>query len=642
MAPVSSRTSLIGFLLIVCGLAHVAPATARQTQPSDRAARLAVLRKSVEDTVRSFEQDLTRRDARLEARQFTMYAHYVLALDLPDAPAKAVTALRRAMALQDMREGSRSFGEFAAFEGSNESGTATEFTVLPLAQVVMRYGDKLPADLRDQLAERLKTALKVIRGRNIPADAGNVFLISAVDQLLIGEIARDERAVAESAARLTNYLSIARSRGINEYVSPNWTSTQLGVLLIGHNYTTQPEPKRMLESVAKFVWSQVAANVVPRRGLLGGPHSREVDFVHGSGTIDAFLFLEGLRATPPQLTPFSDGLRAYLNDVEWGFRPDEKILKLAELPDAGGDRLVRMRWGINTGNDRYFYLTPDFAMGSSSMTGWPNDKKLTVEFPTPKPIPTIWVVSDPFDAPYGRLMRQGRPIPPMHINEKITAVQDKGTLLAIMNYRQDLAALQQLPPTVGTNVIVPLGADQVLLDGKPIVVAENATKPFELPATTDSVVIVREGTGAVAMRIFVADGAAGQQPVVQLKYDGNPWGAARLVAWHYRGGTGINAPKVKLSNNQPVRAGVIFLAGRCATPEDLEALKRRAADVKIEQPSDPHAWKAKLTDGDTTLEADMDLDRGTILSRKVNDQDYLSPTFRVNDKDLAAEYLSGW
>jgi hypothetical protein len=210
-----------------------------------------------------------------------------------------------------------------------------------------------------------------------------------------------------------------------------------------------------------------------------------------------------------------------------------------------------------------------------------------------------------------------------------------------MSLRGELKNVQQLPATVGTNIIVPLGAEQVLLDGKTVV--PNGEKPFELPASLNSVVIVREGTGAVALRLFAADGIVGQKPVVQLKYDGNPFGAARLVAYHYRSGaSGPGAPRVKLPDDQQVRVGVMYLGARCASPEALAALINRVNEVKIEQNDDGRTWRGKLTDGQTVLEAALDLERGNILSRKVNGEDYQFPVFKVNDRDLAAEYLSGW
>jgi hypothetical protein len=91
-----------------------------------------------------------------------------------------------------------------------------------------------------------------------------------------------------------------------------------------------------------------------------------------------------------------------------------------------------------------------------------------------------------------------------------------------------------------------------------------------------------------------------------------------------------------------VRVGVMYLGARCASPDDLNALIRRAAELKIEQSDDGRTWRGKLTDGQTVLEAALDLERGNILSRKVNGEDYQFPVFKVNDRDLASEYLSGW
>ena len=220
---------------------------------------------------------------------------------------------------------------------------------------------------------------------------------------------------------------------------------------------------------------------------------------------------------------------------------------------------------------------------------------------------------------------------PQHFVEQLAAVQEKNTLLALMNLRQDVKG--KLVPSVATNIVFPAAVDEVLLDGKRV----SMDKPFEMNVTTNSTLIVREGTGAVAFRLFQIDGIDDQQPLMQLKFDANTFGSARLVGYHYRAPQNVRRPPPE----QNIRAGVIMLADRVAGPEDLQKFVERVTALKLEQtggPTDP-VWNAKLTDGERVLEAGLNLNTGTIVTRKVNGQEYMPTVFKVNDRDLAAELL---
>jgi hypothetical protein len=248
-------------------------------------------------------------------------------------------------------------------------------------------------------------------------------------------------------------------------------------------------------------------------------------------------------------------------------------------------------------------------------------------------LPAIWVVPDPFDSPYGQIRdkKTNQLRHPQHYVEQIAAVQEKNSLLALMNLRHDVRG--KMVPSVATNVMFPASVDEVLLDGQRV----PMDKAFEMSVSTDSTLIVREGTGAVAIRLFQIDGMDNQRPVVQLKWEANQWGSARLVGYHYTAPAGARRPP----NEQNIRAGVMMLAERVAGPEDLQKFMQRVNDVKIEQTGGPtdQVWSAKLTDGERVLEAGLNLNTGAIVTRRVNGQEYQPVVFRVNDRDLVAEYL---
>jgi hypothetical protein len=200
-----------------------------------------------------------------------------------------------------------------------------------------------------------------------------------------------------------------------------------------------------------------------------------------------------------------------------------------------------------------------------------------------------------------------------------------------MNLRTDVRG--KLVPSVATNIVFPATVDEVLLDGRRVAM----DKPFEANATTNSTVIVREGTGAVAFRLFQIDGMDDQRPVLQLKWDANQFGSARLVGYHYRAPQNVRRPPPE----QNIRAGVIMIADRVSGPEELQKFIERVNGLKLEQTGGPTdaVWSAKLTDGERVLEAGLNLNTGAITARRVNGQEYTPTVFKLNDRDLAAEML---
>ncbi|MGH7179608.1 MAG: hypothetical protein ACREJC_19695, partial [Tepidisphaeraceae bacterium] len=610
------RIRLPVFLLLVA-LCGAGPAT----QPEDRAARL---RQNVEKTVELFEALQKRPDFKAEARQYSQYAHYVLALG--QDPHKAEEALRRLSLLQNLNSGSPRYGEIAPVEGRAATDTgATELTVLPLPVIYLRYGDKLSAGTLEQLRKMMSAALVALRREKIPVDRTGLFLANLVDRLLIAEILDDSTAVDEAVVMLDNFLEVMRGRGLSEFVSPHYTAVQLSALLIGQNNTKSPRTRGALEVAARFLWAQIAASALPLRGTLSGPHARDMDFITNVGGIDDYMYLEGVRHNPPLATPFSEGLRAWTNYVEKAFRPDKETLDWASaIP-----REVISRWGLEQGKDRYFYVTSGYAMGSSSCFASGADRKVCFEFVTNKALPVIWVVADMFDHPYGNYKLPNGMLITQHLHDQIAAVQNKNTLLALMNLRREVADVKH--SSVATNVIIPARADAVLLNGKKV----PLDKPIEVPVPPDSVVIVFEHGSAVAIKLFDVDGLAGQKPGVFLKYDGNKFGQARLVAYHYKG------DRHKMPD-EACRVGVIMLASEITTPAAIESLATRAASAKIESQTNGNLWRVRLVDDQTTLEAGLNtLGSGAHLNvaRRINGQDYDPAVFTVNGRDVAADLL---
>ena len=203
-------------------------------------------------------------------------------------------------------------------------------------------------------------------------------------------------------------------------------------------------------------------------------------------------------------------------------------------------------------------------------------------------------------------------------------MQHKGALLTLLDL--DPSALAETG-SFATNVVVPAGADSLVLDGKPV----KVSKGLALAANSDSVLGVRVGNAGVAIRIFEAAGIAGQQPrfVFQADEAGLAEGAARLTAYHYQG------DRRKLDDSH-VRAGLLFLVERCPDQAAFRRLLKRAAAVKIESAVDGAIWSVSARGEGPTLEVRRNLQTREVLSRRAGGKEVESRVLTVNGEDLAA------
>ena len=169
-----------------------------------------------------------------------------------------------------------------------------------------------------------------------------------------------------------------------------------------------------------------------------------------------------------------------------------------------------------------------------------------------------------------------------------------------------------------------------MLDGK----AVEAGEAFEQPAHKDSVIGVREGQAGVAIRVFRADGYAGQEPVFVLKGDkvGLANGVARLAVYHYQG------TQRQLDDGR-VRIGLMILAASCHNDREFAELLQRAQAARIEDKNGETTWAVGVRVGDLSLEARYNVQKQRIIDRRIDGRDVQGQILSVNGKDLAGPNL---
>ncbi len=619
---------LASLIVFLCGGVCALPTGAARAaeSASDQEKRLAALRAQVVSATTAADREMALPNPEPEVRHLATAGWCHLALG--DDPKKGEQYLKQVLDSQYMDPAKPDYGTFPWHIGRStiQDANAVDFAVSFLTPPMLRYPQELSEHFKRDAQPHLKAAIEGERHHDVPVTYGNIYLMKLSNLIMLGELTGDSSAVAEGKANLVKWLEWTRINGDNEYDSPTYAPVQLTGL--ENVYLNPPDEatKALAKAGLDYLWSDLAANYFAPRDSVGGPHSRSYDFLYQRGTIQHHYYLEGLS---PELSGKEYLGGVWLNAMRPGaYHPGPSVLALARLPE----RTVIQRYGAEPGRDRYNRVTPDYDIGSTSTYYGPQDEQISVEFATNKKLPVTWIVLDSIDAPFGKQSFKDKSghDKPKHLRDVLAAVQSGSSVLALHDLAPDLAHGKY--ESVATNIILPVEADAIYLDDTKLP-AGQIGHSFEQAASKDSVVFVREGKTAAAFRIFDASALENQTPHFAVKYDGNEWGAGRLVVYHYSGkSTGFGQGTTAL-------AGVYLNAERCDSDQAFEDFRKRMHGLKIESKRDGKEWSASVEVDGTKLETALDLSNHSIAYRRVGGQNVLPHPLTVNDKDLAAEVL---
>jgi hypothetical protein len=497
---------------------------------------------------------------------------------------------------------------------------AIEFAMQAVGPVLKGYPGKLSAEFKEWLRPHVIAAFTGMRNHKVPVSYTNIFLMKTVNLILNGEAIGDEQAAADGYALLDQWIAYTREAGIHEFSSPQYYATDLNSLVAAWRYMDRADGREKVRRILDFYWTDIAANFFEGRQRMSGAHSRDYDFLTGHGGLEFYLAAAGWRDKPYRLRADLEQVYLLLNEWKGGYQPSAAIRKLASTPN----RTVIETWGLEPDNVRTHYVTPEFSVGSTSSDFMPQDKLISVELASAADIPAITVVPDPFDAPYGKV----RPVDhaghskPWHAPMHLTSVQQGATVLAMLDIDPSRS---HAAGSFSTSVILPAAADVSKLDGRKVSLA----KPAGFSATPDSVVGLRLGRAAVAVRVLRASGfSAADTPSYMLQSDeeGLKFGAVRFTVYQYKG----NAKEFR-DKHSPV--ALLICADRADSDADLDALMQRVKDARVEERTDGELWKTAVHMGPLRLEAGRSLGKRKTEFRRINGADAPRPRFSLNGQD---------
>jgi hypothetical protein len=395
---------------------------------------------------------------------------------------------------------------------------SNEFALLPLGTLLPRY--PVDAGLAAEIAPRIVAALDAIERHAVCSGYTNICLMQTAVMLSLGQwlagsadpqvSAYGRARVASGQARLTAWLQFTRGAGITEFASPTYDEVDLEVLLAGRRAAPDEATRAALTGALDYVWASLAANFFPGRGSLSGPLARNYDFVTGMGGISLSYYLEGLRRDlPTQQADLAKGILLLDARAPGGYRPPPRSLCLAGLPV----REVLSTYGADGGaggRQRHHYLTPDFAIGSTSSDygtslGSDQDQMLRAELGASSRVPVVALIPDYLDHP-GTTVAAGDFDKATHLLMSPASVQKGGAVLALMRIpakdpKYTASGGGTLPlVNLASNVILPAQADEMRLDGAQVSIASDVL------TSARPVLTVRIGGGAVATAVLAASG----------------------------------------------------------------------------------------------------------------------------------------
>ncbi|HWI56956.1 MAG TPA: hypothetical protein VNZ22_07005 [Bacillota bacterium] len=452
----------------------------------------------------------------------TLFAYALVLAEAGEHPERLERLFELASQMQDRDPKSRGYGNFRWYwrDAKVMDYNAVDFCMRGGSLLWLKHREFIPAPARDRLRPILELAAEGCLRHKVKESYSNIALMNAGDLILLGEALGQPTVAAEGYARLDRVFQYTQQAGVHEYVSPTYTGVDLDGLGMIEAFCRQERGRAQARALLELFWTDIALNWFPPAQRLAGAHSRTYDFLRGLGYLDVQLALNGwLKDQPLKELDAIYGVQA-----KW--HPSARTTKLSQqFP-----RLVRQSWGDQPWHSRTHYLCADITLSSSASSyGGRMDMPLTVDLPGERTAVRCYFLADGRDDPYGKNKIEAGPhAKAFHLDPLWSAVQRDGEALGLVIYRP-----KDLPTNavhLNSNFVLPLQADEWRVGQRRVKFAGD--KPLRIPVPPGEVVALRRGTAALGLRIAWSRACDGKEATAALVYDGNTFGAVRLVVEH--------------------------------------------------------------------------------------------------------------
>jgi hypothetical protein len=557
-----------------------------------------------------------------QPRTRDLNAGALIAVVVDNDPKTAEAFLRRSYATQDMDLHSHGYGQlkWVVTDARVTDFNAIEFGSLPMGPLLLKYRDQLSPEFLEWLKPHLKASLVALKQHRVATSYTNIWIMNAVNLMLMGQATNDSAAVAEGEHRIDEWIAFTQKNGIGEFDSPTYYGTDLNSLSIGMHYVASESERQKLAMILHYFWTDVAANYFAPAQKLAGPYSRDYDFLFGAGDLDTWLASIGLAPASVLSTVGPDGILLLDHLTSDSHAAPADVMALAK----SGPREVQSSWAPGPVGNRWNWQGNSVAMGSTSGSHGEQDKLFAATFAGPRDVPQVIVDVDVHDSPYGlyRQRDKNNHPKPIHLASNLGSVQSGG--LALLTLDIDPSKLPEDAKGITTNFVFP-SEGSVCVDGKSFDSSSENREEIE----PKSVVTISRGGATVAIRLLRADGIENEKEEYSLVADSE--------------GLAHHAMKLRLVNlgagakpkSEHIRVAFLVAAADDAKPDQLiHAL----ASATVHDDLNADTWDVSVTLPGKSLEVIRSLsDRADIIGQKVDGKEVVPELLSVNGKDLTAQ-----
>jgi hypothetical protein len=597
----------------LCVLSHLSMVTTAFAQTNMDTAAYTISqakRQRLTTLLNTFEKTFQTNPAELETRQASNFALATLLLSHPVSVTQKY--MQGVFAAQNLDETSPNYGVVRWLLGSERVNdvNAMEFNAMHYAAILALGENKFDPAFKAELIKSARGLVAAMSRRQFKTPAyTNIYLKNTLSLLTIGLAINDENAVSLGRSRLKDWIEFTRENGITEFNSPTYIGVSLDVLQTGYRYT-RGEDREQIRQILDYFWTEAAANHMGDG--LSGPFSRSYDFTSARARIDGYYANVGLPSSDPNFfgNPGSN-IYVVLNDLPGGYMPPQSILQLANT----ATRVVEARWGSERWQTRINELTSAYAIGSvgGGAVG-PQDRLFNVSFAKFN-TRSLLVIPDSTDAPYGnaKVVQRDGHVKAMHVPVNLAAAQRDGTVLLTYDFRpgREKPTLTQF----ATNVLFPMAADMVMLNGKEILTTNRTN------ATTNATLAIRVGKACVVTRVLAAEGVVGAVEVFTDR-EGMGLGVSRMVLRH-------NPTAAK------IRVAILVTTSVCANDDTLAQLANETMAAKATVQLGQERWHAEVKTASHHFRVERDAGKPGIVSRKIDGVELERPApLSINGKAI--------
>ncbi|MFB0523584.1 MAG: hypothetical protein ACETV1_07500 [Candidatus Bathyarchaeia archaeon] len=541
-----------------------------------------------------------------DAAQASLY--YAICLLESGEVEKAERIIRKVLTAQEVHEGNIHFGNFKwIYEDDMVTDlNAVQFVLQSLLTIYKLYLDKLSEEIKGEMRRSIGFGLRELENLDVDLSYTNITLLEIMNLIVGGELLNQPHFAERGYRKLDSWIDYTNRFGIREYNSPTYTGVDLGALASISMFSENEEVRLKAKLAEERLWLDVATHYHKPSHQIAGPHSRAYpgDIMGRPGIVKLILYAQlGEERLEKAWEPW-----IFAGVIEYNC--PEYLRRL--LSDKPLPYFVAETWNAEDRGDMYTYMTPKYALGTSSIGYGTQTDNLILHYKREE---------DPgFNIMFCRYI----------INDKDwrkNPYVEEGVFFGAQ-HKNKAMALYGLPLRGGiwsslkTDIVLMhyKGVDQILVNDK---VVEKVPVNLE-PLDT---LLVKDGEIYLAVRPLEHSNLGFEAPITLNE---NHYGDLVLSIYNYKGDDKsfweYGSPKSAFYKGN-IKAGFIFEVGDADEYGSFKGFRDHISKAYVKDVVNGNKVREVTykNGGGDALTIKVDLLNNVLLERRINDQVYVAP-----------------